>query len=230
MSYGRFTGIGVGPGDPELMTLKAVRMIDEADVLILPSKDKESCRAYNIAIKACPAVGEKECVFEPFPMKMDKEELKAFHKRVAGRICDLLKEGKNTAFLTIGDPSFYSTFGYITGLVAEEGYEVTPVSGVTSFSAVAARLGIPLGEGDEEVHISPAGADIKEALSLKGTKVFMKTGRRAAQMTEILKEYESKTGAKVCAVSNCGLDNEKVAFGADEISDDPGYMTVVVVR
>ncbi|MCR4806237.1 MAG: precorrin-2 C(20)-methyltransferase [Lachnospiraceae bacterium] len=230
MERGRFTGVGVGPGDPELMTIKAVKAIEKADVLILPTEDKEKCRAYKIAEAAVCDMGDKEYIFEPFPMTMDKEELEAFHKRTAGKIAGVLDEGKNAAFLTIGDPAVYSTLDYIALLLEDMGYETDRISGVTSFSAAAARLGISLGEGSESIHIIPGAADTEEALKLTGTRVFMKSGRKLKDLKERLVRYEAQTGSRVYGVLNCGLPDEKTAYSAHDIPDDWGYMAVVIVK
>lgn len=229
MARGRFIGAGVGPGDPELMTLKAKKAIEEADVLILPAQDKDKCRAYKIAEQVVD-IKAKECIFEPFPMKMDSEELKAFHKRVADKTAAVLDEGKNAVFLTIGDPSVYSTLDYIALLLDEMGYETGRIGGVTSFCAAADRLGISLGESSETIHIIPGSADVEDALLLTGTKVFMKSGKRLAALKERLVEYEKETGCRVYGVLNCGLSDEKTAYSASEIPDDWGYMAVIIVK
>lgn len=243
MSVGRFIGIGVGPGDPLLMTIKAVKAIEEADLLVLPAKDKESCRAYMIAKEALnvmsidqnrrrweDAIDNKECIFEPFPMSMDKDELFKFHKRVAGRIAKELDLGRNAAFLTIGDPCVYSTVDYLTQILEDMGYNTERVNGVTSFCMAAARLGISLGEGSEEIHVIPGSADIDKALSLPGTKVFMKGGKRLKELRDRLILYEAKTGHRVYGAANCGFPDEKLAYSASEITDDWGYLAVVIVR
>ena len=229
MAKGRFTGAGVGPGDPELMTLKAIRAIEEADVLILPASDKDKCRAYKIAEQVVDLEG-KECIFEPFPMSMDREELKDFHKRVADKTAAVLDEGRNAVFLTIGDPSVYSTLDYIALILSEAGYETERIGGVTSFCAAADRLGISLGENSETIHIIPGSADVEDALKLVGTKVFMKSGKRLAALKERLIGYEEETGCRVYGVLNCGLSDERTAYSASEIPDDWGYMAVIIVK
>lgn len=229
MQKGKLTGIGVGPGDPELMTIKAVRAIEEADVLVLPAEDKEKCRAYKIA-KQVVSLEDKECICEPFPMSMGEEELHDFHKRAAARIASVLDEGRNAPFLTIGDPAVYSTLDYIAVILEEMGYDTVRVSGVTSFCAAADRLGISLAENSETIHIIPGSADIEEALSLPGTRVFMKSGRRLKALKERLMRYEKEKGCRVYGVLNCGLSDEKTAYSAADIPDDWGYMAVIIVR
>ena len=89
---GKLTGIGVGPGDPELLTLKAVRAITESDILILPGRSRDGCYAYRIVQKALPEVAEKEFMLADFPMMKDKEVLKAAWEKTAEEICRLTEQ------------------------------------------------------------------------------------------------------------------------------------------
>lgn len=223
-------GIGVGPGDGALITRQAERIIRAVDVLILPAKDKDSCRAYNITAQVIPEIADKECMFIPFPMSMKEPELSTFHRDVATQIERLLDENKSVGFLTIGDVSIYSTFAYIDELVKNDGYNTHSISGISSFSAAASRLGIPLTLGSEELHIIPGSGDVDEALSLSGTLVFMKSGKRLAELKEKLIILEKDKKSKVYAVSNCGMENETTSIGAENISDESGYLTVVIVK
>lgn len=227
MKKGRFIGVGVGPGDPELMTLKAVKSIEEADIIMLPADDRESCRAYNTAAGAYPSIDAKECICEPFPMKMDKEELTAFHKRVADRVEVLLDKGMDIAFLVIGDPSIYSTYDYIARIVKDRGYETERISGIPSFIAAADRLDISLGEDGREIHIIPGSGNIEEALKLDGTRVFMKTGKNLARLKKALIRYEEE-GGRITGVYACTLPGEETVYGAEGIPDDWGYLNVVI--
>ncbi len=223
-------GIGVGPGDGELITKQAEKIIKSVDVLILPAKDKESCRAYGITAQVLPEIVSKECIFIPFPMSMKEPELSEFHRDVATQIEDMLDNNKSVGFLTIGDVSIYSTFAYIDELVKNDGYKTQSISGISSFSAAASRLGITLTLGKEELHIIPGSGDVDDALKLSGTLVFMKSGKHLSVLKKKLIELEQNENAIVYAVSNCGMDNEEVASGADNISDDNGYLTVVIVK
>jgi precorrin-2 C(20)-methyltransferase len=227
MKKGRFIGVGTGPGDPELMTFKAVKIIEEADIIMIPAKDKESCRAYRTASGACPGVEDKECICEPFPMKMDKEELEAFHIRTADRAMSLPDKGMDIAFLVIGDPSVYSTFDYVERIVRSKGYRTERVSGIPSFIAAADRLDISLGEDGRPIHIIPGSGDIDKALNPDGTRVFMKTGKKLANLKKALIEYE-KEGGRVAGVYGCSLPEEELVYGAENIPDDWGYLNVVI--
>lgn len=226
----KFYGIGVGPGEPELITKKAERLIKKVDVLILPAKDKESCRAYTIAEKMIPFIQQKECVFMPFPMSMAEPELTEFHRLVADRVEEFLQAGKSVGFLSIGDVTIYSTFAYVEKIVRADGYDTEVINGITSFQAAAARVGIPLTLGDDELHIIPGSADVKEALCLSGTLVFMKSGKRLVELKAKILEYEKDNDIQVYAVSNCGMENEMVSIGTENISVQAGYLTVVIVN
>lgn len=225
-----FYGIGVGPGEADLITLKAIKAIKKSDVLILPAKDRESCRAYCIAQKALPFIKDMDCEFIPFPMSMKEAELNDFHKEVSNKVEEYLKAGKNVGFLTIGDVSIYSTFDYIDRIVSRDGYRTEYVCGIPSFSAAAAALKCPLVIGDEEMHIIPGSADVENALKLSGTLVFMKAGKALTELKEILTLEEQAGRAEIFAVSNCGMDNEVITEGAEKITCERGYLTVVIVR
>lgn len=227
---GIFYGIGVGPGDPELMTLKAVRLIKESDCIVLPGRDRENCRAYAIAAGAVEGLDEKELFFFPFPMKMDKEELEMFHRDIADKIEQMLDLDKKVSFLTIGDPSIYSTLVYIKEILDADGYNCELVSGVTSFCASAARLGISLGQGDTPISIIPGGFATKDTVGIPGTRVYMKSGKRIGELREAISAEKKERELDVSFVSNCGMENEVAGHGLDELSDEKGYLTVVIVK
>lgn len=225
-----FYGIGVGPGEPQLITLQAEAIIKKVDCLILPAKDKDSCRAFAIARKAIPEIEKKECIFMPFPMSMKEPQLTEFHEAVADKVMDLMSQSKQVGFLTIGDVSIYSTFIYIERIVKNHGFKTEYISGISSFSAAASRVGIPLTIGNDEMHVIPGNGDIDEALNLKGTIVFMKSGRKLKELKEKLILLEEKGDICVYAVANCGMDDEKISHGAKSLCEESGYLTVVIVK
>ncbi len=149
-------GVGVGPGDPELMTLKAVKLIKENNVIALPGKNPKETVAYQIASAAVPELAEKGLIPVYMPMTHDKEEQKKCHRAGADRVETYLKQGQNVVFLTLGDSAVYSTFTYIQQIVEEDGFQTRLVSGVPSFCAVAARMNMPLAIWNEQIHIFPA--------------------------------------------------------------------------
>ena len=122
-------GVGVGPGDPELMTLKAVRMIRENEVIAVPGADVKETVAYKIAVQAVPELADKELLPIYMPMTHDRQELEINHEKGAKALEAVLDAGKNVVFLTLGDPTIYSTFTYVQKRVEADGYETGLVSG-----------------------------------------------------------------------------------------------------
>ncbi len=218
-------GVSVGPGDPELMTIKAARIIREAQVLALPHEKKEACVAYQIARQAVPEAEEKEFLLIPMPMTKNREILEKSHREGALRIVQELQKGKTVALLTLGDVSVYSTCWYLYRRVREMGGRGSLISGVPSFCAAAARLDVSLVSGSQELHILPASYQIEEGLRLPGIKVLMKTGSRIGAVKALLEE----NGASVRGVKRCGMEGEKIYRSAGEISEDAGYYSLFIV-
>ena len=230
VNSGTLYGIGTGPGDPGLLTQKAKACIMAADLICLPQAERETCRAYQTALRAVPELAGKPCLCFPFPMTRRGEEVKRVHEEVWGAIRRQLLDGKSCAFLTIGDPAVYSTFTYIAKLAAAENFQVKTVSGVASYQAAAASLGISLCEGDEELHIGTGAGDVEALLSLPGTKVIMKCGAAMPRIMELLRKAAERRHLQVYAVTDCGLESERRYCGMDEIPEAPGYMTTVIVK
>ena len=219
-------GVGVGPGDPELMTLKAVKLIKENDVIAVPGNVPQEALAYKIAAGAVPEIADKELVPIYMPMVKDREKIDAAHKEGAALIESYLDQGKNVVYITLGDSTVYCTFSYLQHILEADGYQVELVSGIPSFCAAAARLGISLTEWDEILHIVPGVHSIQEVEELKGNCVLMKS---ASHMKEV-KEELAKTGRDVKAAENCTLENEKLYNSLEEIPDDAGYFTLIIAK
>lgn len=217
--------IGVGPGDPELMTLKAVRLIRECGVIAAAGSRIEDSAAFQIAIKAVPEIGQKTALPIDMPMTRDPEVLAKAHRKGADLMEAVLKTGQDIGYLILGDPSIYGSFTYLHRILVEDGYEVVFCSGVTSFSAAAARLGISLAEGDEELRILP-GAGHDPADIHKGNTVIMKAGAGTGKLKEILKSFP----ADIYFAEKVGREGERVAFGAGDIPDDAGYMSLIILN
>ena len=211
--------VGVGPGDPDMLTIKAVKTINMADVIACPAKDSKPGIAFQIAKQACPSVSEKEVMVMSFPMKMG--DLSKAHQEVAEQITDKLKLGKNVAFLTLGDPEFYSTFFYIADIIKGQRFDIELVNGITSFSAVGASLKIPLALGREPVMITSG-----EYIPFDGTLIILKAG---AHLKEI-KNKVSESGKTAYMVENCGMPDERIFNNTESMPDEAGYFTVVIVR
>ena len=249
-------GVGVGPGDPELMTIKAVRLIRENDIIALPGAKAEETVAYKIAEQAVPELAEKFLLPVPMSMTRDREEQARNHEAAAERIEKYLKQGKNVVFLTLGDPTIYSTYLYVQKRVQQKGYETKLVSGIPSFCAAAARAGVSLCEWQEQLHIVPA-VHLKEKSSeeektseaertseaektseaertflaqgffeLPGNYVLMKAGSR---MQEI-KDAIAQSGREVIMVENCGMPEEHVYYGVEKLPEQAGYYSLMIVK
>ena len=219
-------GVGVGPGDPEYMTLKAVRLIRENEVIAVPGPVAEETVAYKIAVQAVPELADKELVPILMPMTHDRAVMEQNHDEAADTVEGYLKAGKNVVFLTLGDPTVYSTYMYVQKRIEERGYHTELVSGITSFCAAAARANTSLVEWSEQLHVLPAVHKLDSELDLPGNYVLMKSGKKMGQVKEILR----RSGREVVMVENCGMDTEKVYHSVDEIPDDAGYYSLIIAK
>ena len=226
MEKGKLYGVSVGPGDPELMTFKAARAIQEADVVAVPNIGHGRRTALSIAAEYIEGKPQIEC---STPMTRDAQVRQAAYAENARRICEHLAAGRNVAYLCLGDIGVYASFAPVNEQVRAAGYEVQIIPGITSFSASAARLGIVLCEGPERLLIAPVmAADVDDILDVKANKVFMKSGKAIYELRDKLAER----GELDCAsmVANCGLPDEKVFPHFADIEDDTDYFSVVIVK
>jgi precorrin-2/cobalt-factor-2 C20-methyltransferase len=219
-------GVGVGPGDPEYMTLKAVRLIRENEIIAVPGKEAKESAAYQIAVQAVPELAEKVLVPIFMPMVNDRQLLREEHRKGAEILKKYLDQGKNVVYITLGDPTVYCTFSYLQHYLEADGYRVELVSGITSFCAAAARLCLPLAEWDEPIHIVPAVHKTEDRLDQDGNYVLMKSASHMPEIKALLKA----SGRKVNAVVNCGMENEAVYRSTDEIPDDAGYFSLIIAK
>lgn len=219
-------GIGVGSGDPELLTLKAVRIMKECDVIAAPGRDLKKSVAYQIACGAAPELKDKECVGVELPMTRDQKVQQEYHEQAAALLEKYLNQGKQVGFLNLGDVTVYASYLYIHRLVLAHGYESRLVNGVPSFCAAAARLGIGLVENSQEFHVLSQPEQIEKGLSLPGTKVIMKMGKNLGKVKEWL--YDS--GQQVWMVENCGMEGERVYLSPKDINEKAGYYSLLVVK
>ena len=226
MTRGILYGLGVGPGDPELLTVKAVRLLKEADVIAVPDKGSGEKTALNIVKDYVEGKTLLPCVT---PMVRDQKVLDASHDQIADSICALLEEGKTVAFITLGDPTVYSTYMYIHRRVLARGYEAVLVPGVTSFCAVAARLGTSLCEQSDRLLIVPAShKDVEDCLGVDANLVFMKAGKEIGALKETLRAHGLLDKASL--VANCSMESEQVWQRFEEMPENTGYFSVVVVK
>ena len=224
-THGKLWGVGVGPGDPELLTVKAVRVLREADVVIVPDASSGDKVALNIVKDY---LKDKQIQFVKTPMVRDKAVMDAAHEAAADTICALLDDGKQVAFLTLGDPAIYSTYMYIHQKVLHRGYAVEVVPGIPSFCAAAARLNQSLCLGREPLIIIPASHDQNDLMDLPGNKVFMKAGRSILELQQALAEKGQLEGASM--VENCSMENEHVYPHFADLKEPSGYFSLVIVK
>ena len=226
---GKLYGLGVGPGDPELLTLKALRLIQENEVIAVPGNDIKASVAYQIVRGVYEGMDSKTLIPVAMPMTKEKAVLEANHKKAADDVEDYLRQGKNVVFLTLGDPTVYSTYLYVHKRILERGYEAEIVSGITSFCAVATRLNMGLVEMAEPLHVIPAtykAQEMDEILKMPGTKVLMKTGRKMKEVRESI----IRSGQKAVMIENCGMPDEKIYESAQEIPESAGYYSLIIVK
>ena len=225
-------GIGVGSGNPKQMTLQALEIIHSCDLIVLPAVTKEECYAYRIVEQVCHEISDMPLLCMPFPMIKDEKKLELAHTRIYKTIEDYLRRGQIVGMITIGDPGIYSTYLYMHKRAKENGWQAEMINGVPSFCAVAARLGISLGEQNEEIHIIPAAYEVEDTFSYSGTCVYMKSGKKLNELICALRRRQEKTGNiyKVYGVSNCGMPQEQVYYGLDELENAKGYLTTVIVK
>ncbi|MEK6791801.1 MAG: precorrin-2 C(20)-methyltransferase [Deltaproteobacteria bacterium] len=232
---GIFYGVGVGPGDPELITLKAVSVLKAVPVLAVPrSADSEASLALSIVEKVV-GLKDKELLDLSFPMTKDSGVLHKARQQAAEKVVERLSSGLDVAFLTLGDALLYSTFSYLVPLVRERmsNVEVRVVPGVTSISAATAALVLPLAEADEQVRIMPASYamnEATEALDGQGTVVFMKVNKVFDKLKALLREKRLLGNAAL--VSRAGWPDEEIIEDLNTIADSQrlDYFSIVIVR
>ncbi len=228
---GTFFGIGVGPGDPELLTVKAIKAIEQVDVLIAPKTEKkEGSVALNIAR---PYLKEGvEIVYQVFPMVRGFAENTAAWEANKEEILALLRAGKNVAFLTLGDPMFYSTYIYVFRLLEHEDVEIVTVPGVPAFAAIASRIGRPIVEGNDVLAVIPATAPqerLEEIMAVASSAVIMKVYHNYAEIVDLLKRNDM--AAEAVLVSRAGLDGEKIIENLAAHPDEQlNYLSTILTR
>lgn len=229
---GKLYGIGVGPGDPELMTVKAARLVSEADVIITPKTEKkDGSVALNIAK---PYIKDHtEIVPVVFPMVLNDDTQKEGWEEARNIITKLLSEGKQVVFLTLGDPMFYSTYMYVYRLVENSGYEIETVPGVTAFCAIGSHLGYPIVEKEEVLAIVPSTAPkekIDKVLAVADDAVIMKVYRNFGEVQETLKKHNMADEAVM--ISRVGLDGEEIYRGLQDMPADTklNYLSTILAK
>ena len=194
--------------------------MEESDVIALP----RSGASENIALKITRNYIEGKALLEcDMPMIKDQEELNRYHDRSAAEIAALLDEGKTVAFLTLGDPSIYSTVMYVHRRLTRMGYDTAIVPGIPSFCGAAASLNTSLCERDEMLHVIPATYKGDQASQLAGTRVLMKSGKT------IMKLKEQLAAQSAMMVECATMEHEKVYHDLNQLEEQSSYFSLIVI-
>ncbi len=234
MTQGTFYGIGVGPGDPGLMTVKAAEILRVCPQIVVPkAKAEGGSVAMDIARSYInPQASIHELVF---PMTTDKSRLAQSWHEAALTVADLIRRG-DTCFLTLGDAFLYSTYIYLLRALRQilPSAQIVTIPGITSFSASAALTGFPLGEGKEPITIIPSEDDLapaRDALLRSGTVILMKIGRRLNAILDLLEETQTIDDAVL--VQRAGQPTQRIETDLRALrQEDPevGYLSVILVH
>jgi precorrin-2/cobalt-factor-2 C20-methyltransferase len=231
---GTLYGIGVGPGDPELLTLKAVKVLKEVEhVFAASSSNNDYSLAHEIVRDHLPLGVPVDQL--AFPMTYNPDRLEDAWQVNCEQIVAMLERGKNVAFITLGDPLTFSTFIYIMRKVRVRlpHVKIVAVPGITSFQAAAACANLPLSEGEEAMAIL-SGAQgpgrLKKAMEVADNVVLMKTYKRFPQILSSIKEEGLDN--RCCFVSRCGLEGEVVERDFERLAsmDRPHYLSLMIIK
>ncbi|OGQ60524.1 MAG: precorrin-2 C(20)-methyltransferase [Deltaproteobacteria bacterium RIFCSPLOWO2_02_FULL_53_8] len=237
LKTGRLYGVGVGPGEAELITIKAARVINDSPVIAIPKSADSSADGRSkalVIVEQLIALDAKEILELDFPMTRDKDALLASRAKAAGAICLHLKAGRDVVFITLGDPLFYSTFGCLVPFVRQAAPEavIEAVPGVTSFCASAAAAMMPIAEAGESVAVIPAAYDLEDvraALSAFDTVILMKVNKVIDKVVALL--IETGLERKAVFVSRAGWSEERVVTDVASLKGEVlDYFSLIIIR
>ena len=230
-SQATFYGIGVGPGDPELLTVKAINALKRIDVLIAPKTEKKS-DSVALSIAQPHLKPNVEIIYRTFPMVKDFASATEVFESHANEILSLLDAGRNVGFATIGDPMFYSTYIYIFRLLEPRGAKIVTIPGVPAFLAIASQIGRPIAFGNDILTVIPATAEldaIERSLDRADSTVIMKVYKNFAEVVDALASRRMIDEAVL--VSRAGLDDEKIITDvAAHKNDALNYLSTILTR
>lgn len=228
MKKGKLYGIGVGPGDPELITVAAARILQDVDIVAAPQTNASI--AWKIAE---PYIAGKPTMSLAIPMVKDVRILNEAYQKAAEDLIQALREEKNVAFLTLGDVSLYSTFTNIHRLVTAQGYQTEWIPGIPAMCATAAALQEPLAERREPILVLPA-VDAESIQTIiqclkKGSHVLaMKFGMRFLMLKEQLEKHGFIEQAAM--VVRCGMEEEKVIRDIRSCDEAQSYFSTMLIK
>ncbi|OHB86127.1 MAG: precorrin-2 C(20)-methyltransferase [Planctomycetes bacterium RIFCSPHIGHO2_02_FULL_40_12] len=229
---GEFYGVGVGPGDNELITLKAVRIIKSVDCIFTPRADsKKSSLALDIVKDIASG---KRVIEQIYPMVRDKAKLESAWMKAANEIKDEIESGNNVAYLTIGDPLTFSTYCYLLQQLSKilPSQKIHTIPGITSYNAAASLANFSLIEQDEKLAIIPVSNEVSElrpVLKDFDTVVLMKVAKKLDEVIELLEEMKLIDNSLFA--SYVGFDNEFITRDLSSLKGSGrGYLSVIIVR
>ncbi len=222
---GVFYAVSVGPGDPELLTRQACRVLEACDIIAAPRMKSGRMLALDIAAGAVDMQGKTILPLD-FTMARDEVVREDSYRTAAAAIEAVLSVGRDVAMVNLGDVSVYATAYYILERIRADGFETVMCPGVTSFCAVAARLGRSLTRMEEPLHILPGSMDMEQGLSLPGTKVIMKSGKAIHETTAALERCGMAANAGM--VADCGLETEQVYTDLRQLPEEVSYFATIV--
>ncbi len=231
---GKLYGVGVGPGDPKLLTLRAKEVLDQVDIVFCPKGDEDGSSWARSIIETTTSA-DKEFVELPFPMTRDKNVLKTYWEKAAQRIAEEIAEGRQGAFITLGDPFIYSTYIYLLRTLLQNfpDIEVETIPGISAFNAAAARAQVPLVQADETLAVLPVRRDLrglKEVLRTFDTVVLMKVGSKLDKVMALLGGLDLLKHSVL--VSHLGQPGEKMIQDLSSLKnvEREGYLSVIIVK
>ncbi|HOW63336.1 MAG TPA: precorrin-2 C(20)-methyltransferase [Candidatus Contendobacter sp.] len=224
---GTLYGVGVGPGDPELLTLKAVRILQSVPVVAYPATPQGGAQARDIA--AAWLTGQREIPIV-MPCMLDRGPVNQGYDEAAVAIADELAAGRDVAVLCEGDPLFYGSFSYLLQRLGDH-FPCVVIPGVNSVSAAAAAAAIPLITGDQRLTVIPATAGdaaLREALLGSDSVAILKPGRHRPRLLELLRE--TGHAGDTLYIEQASRAAERIIRRFDEIPATPGpYFALFLV-
>ncbi len=233
METGTLYGIGVGPGDPDLLTIKAVKILKSVDVVFAASSIKNK---HSLAVDiARPHMSEDTDVRAlPFQMSNNEAERGKLWEQNAKIIMLELQEGRSVAFLTLGDSLTYSTYGYLLKIIKKKAPHINVVSvpGITSYQAAASRINTPLVEGDESLLITSGargGDELRKCGASADNVVLLKAYKNITDINSALKDANLLKNS--IGISKCGRKDEQIIRDVREFEKrKPDYWTLVIAK
>ncbi len=221
--------IGLGPGDPELITVKAAKILEQADIVMVPQSDATGRSvARDIVLHY---IDREKIDMYYFPMNNDREELQRRYTELAERIKILIDEKRKVVYVTMGDPTIFSTSNYLTERLNHLGVLVSHIPGISSINAVSSLLGLPLCVKGENFGVYEMPGDVETAVTYikrHPTTVFLKVNKKLPPLMEAV---NSAKPVQAFLVGKIGLENE-VIYNMLNCAPPPeaAYLSVAVIK